>query len=144
VKLIQAALQAGFTLAEITGIFAERRAGRAPCRRVRALAADKRRAPRLVEPIAARDAKHGDFKITATLSVLEDVLVGAHITRAHSTSSSPGRQAPLLCRARTSLNEFLSADSKGGLLQPPHQAQLSVHEARGMTVEDHRYPITDG
>jgi len=40
-------------------------------------------------------------------------------------------------------HEFLSADSKGGVLQPAHQAQLSMHEARCVTVEDHRYPITD-
>lgn len=41
VKVIQAALRAGFSLRELSEIFAERRAGRAPCRRVRAMAAEK-------------------------------------------------------------------------------------------------------
>src|SRR5205814_6034790 len=41
VQVVQAALRAGFGLKELAAIFAERRAGRAPCRRVRALAADK-------------------------------------------------------------------------------------------------------
>jgi MerR family transcriptional regulator, copper efflux regulator len=41
VQVIQAALRAGFSLKELSEIFAERRAGRAPCRRVRAMAAEK-------------------------------------------------------------------------------------------------------
>ncbi|HMG55597.1 MAG TPA: MerR family transcriptional regulator [Kofleriaceae bacterium] len=41
VEMIQAALAIGFTLAELSEIVAERAAGRAPCHRVRALAADK-------------------------------------------------------------------------------------------------------
>lgn len=41
VQVIQAALRAGFSLRELSEIFAERRAGRAPCRRVRAMAAEK-------------------------------------------------------------------------------------------------------
>jgi MerR family Zn(II)-responsive transcriptional regulator of zntA len=41
VRVIQAALAAGFTLDELAAIFAERRAGRSPCRRVRALAGEK-------------------------------------------------------------------------------------------------------
>ena len=40
-QVIQAALRSGFTLKELAGIFAERRAGRAPCRRARELAAQK-------------------------------------------------------------------------------------------------------
>jgi DNA-binding transcriptional MerR regulator len=43
VRVIQAALAAGFTLEELAGIFAERREGRAPCRRVRQLAEEKLR-----------------------------------------------------------------------------------------------------
>lgn len=41
VRVIQAALAIGFSLAELARAFAERRAGRAPCRRVRRLADDK-------------------------------------------------------------------------------------------------------
>src|SRR5262249_34915889 len=41
VRVIQAALAAGFTIDELARIFAERRAGRAPCRRVRSLAEEK-------------------------------------------------------------------------------------------------------
>ena len=43
VRVIQAALAAGFTLEELARIFAERRAGRAPCRHVRRLAEEKLR-----------------------------------------------------------------------------------------------------
>src|SRR6185436_7476808 len=41
VRVIQAALAIGFTLSELSGILAERAAGRAPCQRVRKLAAAK-------------------------------------------------------------------------------------------------------
>src|SRR5215470_6944869 len=41
VRVIQAALAAGFTIDELARIFAERRAGRAPCRQVRSLAEEK-------------------------------------------------------------------------------------------------------
>lgn len=41
VEMIQRSLVLGFTLAELAEIFEERAAGRAPCRRVRALAAEK-------------------------------------------------------------------------------------------------------
>jgi DNA-binding transcriptional MerR regulator len=41
VQVIQAALRAGFSLKDLSEIFAERRAGRAPCQRVRAMAAEK-------------------------------------------------------------------------------------------------------
>jgi DNA-binding transcriptional MerR regulator len=41
VRVIQAALAIGFTLAELGEIFAERAAGRAPCQRVRKLAGAK-------------------------------------------------------------------------------------------------------
>lgn len=41
VRVIQAALQLGFSLDELSQIFAMRRAGRAPCRHVRALAGQK-------------------------------------------------------------------------------------------------------
>lgn len=41
VRVIQAALAIGFTLAELAEIFAERAAGRAPCHRVRKLAGAK-------------------------------------------------------------------------------------------------------
>jgi DNA-binding transcriptional MerR regulator len=41
VRVVQAALHAGFTLDELAGILAERSRGRAPCQRVRALAAAK-------------------------------------------------------------------------------------------------------
>lgn len=41
VQTIQSAVKAGFTLAELSGIFKERDAGGAPCHRVAALAADK-------------------------------------------------------------------------------------------------------
>ena len=43
VIVIQRALALGFTLAELSAIFKERAAGRAPCRRVRALAGEKLR-----------------------------------------------------------------------------------------------------
>jgi MerR family copper efflux transcriptional regulator len=43
VTVIQRALAMGFTLAELSRIFQERAAGRAPCRRVRALAGEKLR-----------------------------------------------------------------------------------------------------
>jgi len=39
VKVVQRSLDIGFTLAELASIFRERAAGRAPCRRARALAA---------------------------------------------------------------------------------------------------------
>jgi DNA-binding transcriptional MerR regulator len=41
VRVIQAALELGFSLDELSQIFAMRRAGRAPCRHVRALAGKK-------------------------------------------------------------------------------------------------------
>jgi DNA-binding transcriptional MerR regulator len=41
VQTIRSAVKAGFTLSELSGIFTERDAGGAPCRRVAALAADK-------------------------------------------------------------------------------------------------------
>lgn len=41
VRVIQAALELGFSLDELSQIFAMRRAGRAPCRHVRALAGQK-------------------------------------------------------------------------------------------------------
>src|SRR5215468_5369129 len=41
VRVIRAALAAGFTIGELAQIFAERRAGRAPCRQVRRLAEEK-------------------------------------------------------------------------------------------------------
>jgi DNA-binding transcriptional MerR regulator len=43
VKTIQRSLAIGFTLAELASIFSDRTAGRAPCRRVRALAGVKLR-----------------------------------------------------------------------------------------------------
>jgi DNA-binding transcriptional MerR regulator len=44
VRVIQRSLALGFTLAELAGIFRDRASGRAPCQRVRALAAEKLRA----------------------------------------------------------------------------------------------------
>lgn len=44
VRVVQGALALGFSLGELAGIFRERAAGRAPCRRVRELAGEKLRA----------------------------------------------------------------------------------------------------
>jgi DNA-binding transcriptional MerR regulator len=41
IEVVQRSLSIGFTLAELSGVFAESTAGRAPCRRVRTLAGQK-------------------------------------------------------------------------------------------------------
>jgi len=73
VRVIQAALLAGLSLDELAQVFAEKRAGRAPCRRVRELAArrlDEVEAE-IVRLHALRDA------LRATLSDWDGRLLGA-------------------------------------------------------------------
>jgi DNA-binding transcriptional MerR regulator len=80
--VIQASLQAGFTLAELAGVFAERRRGRAPCRRVRALAAAK---------LASVDAE------LVRLHTLRRALAGTLAAwDLQLQSTSPGQMAGLL------------------------------------------------
>jgi DNA-binding transcriptional MerR regulator len=93
VQVVQAALRAGFGLKELVAIFAERRAGRAPCRRVRALAAEKLAAveAELRRLLRLRRA------LRHTLAEWDRRLVGA----------SPGRMVGLL--------ESLAAAMSGGM-----------------------------
>jgi len=57
VRVVQAALSVGFTLAELSRLLGERDAGRPPCREVRALAAAKLEAPdhRVANMVRLRD-----------------------------------------------------------------------------------------
>lgn len=100
VQVIQAALAVGFTLKELSFAFAERRAGRAPCRRVRALAKDKLLAidRPLLELGRLREALQGalsdwDSRLTAgepagLLDSLGDVPI---TTKAHETPRRTAR-----------------------------------------------------
>ena len=72
VHVIQAALAIGFTLAELSEIFAERAAGRAPCQRVRKLAGAKLVA--LTERIA--DLSRLRRQLTRTLAIWDTQLAG--------------------------------------------------------------------
>jgi len=72
VRVIQAALAIGFTLAELSGLFAERAAGRPPCRRARALAASK-----LVELTARiEELCRLQARLRRTLAVWDEQLAG--------------------------------------------------------------------
>jgi hypothetical protein len=126
------------------------------------------------------DSKHGGFKLTARLSVLEDVLVNAHITdaRRHDRKAfelPADRRGVLwiadrgytdhtlfakiadghgyfLVRLKTSslptITTIRSGVAKANLHEPltPELPAWGVTgvDARCVTVEDLRYPITDG
>ena len=72
VRVIQAALAIGFTLAELSGVLAERTAGRAPCQRVRKLAGAKLVA--LTERI--RELSRLQRQLERTLAVWDSQLAG--------------------------------------------------------------------
>ena len=72
VRVVQAALAIGFTLAELSEMFAERAAGRPPCRRARALAATKlAELTRRIEELSRLRAR-----LERTLAVWDEQLAG--------------------------------------------------------------------
>jgi DNA-binding transcriptional MerR regulator len=102
VRVIQAALAIGFTLTELAEIFAERRAGRPPCRRVRALAGGK-----LVALTAEiRDLSRLRRRLVRTLAGWDRRLAGgddrapAGLLDALATASAPARRARSALRRR--------------------------------------------
>ena len=109
VQVIQAALQAGFTLHELAGIFAERRAGRAPCRRVRALAAEK---------LAAVEAELR--RVTRLRRALRRTLAEWD---ARLLASSPGQMVGLL-------ESLATAMAAGGEIWPGRGRQRPLREVR--------------
>jgi DNA-binding transcriptional MerR regulator len=90
VHVIQAALAIGFTLAELSGILAERAAGRAPCQRVRKLAGAKLVA--LTERIA--ELSRLRRQLVRTLAIWDTQLAGTPAGAPARLLDSLARGAP--------------------------------------------------
>ena len=94
VRVIQAALRVGFTLAELRVIFAARAAGRAPCRQVRVAAGEKLRC--LDDQIAALTAARGRLAQTLIEFDLRLANAGSNPARLLEALADRAFDGPLL------------------------------------------------